>query len=98
MAQNPTELHVGLDAQFTQNACSTHSVNWNEPGRSIFLRVRLAKTQISLRICAVWSESSQATLWVTKDPKPLQEASEDSGQTMQMRRLICVFAGCTTIL
>ena len=56
------------------------------------------KTQISLGICPVWSESSLsawrnlgslATHWVH---------SEDSDQTGQMPRLIWVFAGCIVIL
>ena len=59
--------------------------------------VRPAKTQISLGIRPVWSESSQstrrklgylATHWVH---------SEDSNQTGRMPRLIRVFAGSTVI-
>ena len=52
-----------------------------------------AKTQISLRIRAVWSESLQNTLWIDKDPKRLQADSEDFDQIVWMRRLIWVFAG-----
>ena len=60
--------------------------------------VRPAKTQISLGICPVWSESllsawrklgSLATHWAH---------SEDSDQTGRMPRLIWVFAGRTVIL
>ena len=60
--------------------------------------VRPAKTQISLGIHPVWSESSLsawrklgslATHWVH---------SEDSDQTGWMPRLIWVLAGCTVIL
>ena len=60
--------------------------------------VHPAKTQISLGICPVWSESSLsawrklgslATHWVH---------SEDSDQPGQMPRLIWVFAGCTVIM
>ena len=60
--------------------------------------VRPAKTQISLGICPVYSESSLsawrklgslATHWVH---------NEDSDQTGQMPRLIWVFAGRTLIL
>ena len=61
------------------------------------MSVRPAKTQISLGICPVWSESSLsprnlgclATHWAH---------SEDSDQTGQMPRLIWVFAGRTLIL
>ena len=60
--------------------------------------VHPVKTQISLGICPVWSESllsawkklgSLATHWVH---------SEDSDQTGRMPRLVWVFSGCTLIL
>ena len=35
------------------------------------------KTQISLCIRAVWSESLHGILWVTKDPKRIQAYNED---------------------
>ena len=54
-----------------------------------------AKTQINLHIIAVWSESSLGILWVAKEAKYLHAASEDSDQTVRMRRLIWLFAGCT---
>ena len=54
-----------------------------------------AKTQTSLNIRAVWSESSQE-LWVAKDPKRLPTDSEDSDQPARMRRLIWVFTGRTS--
>ena len=56
------------------------------------------KTQISLGICSVWSESSLCAQWVAKDPRFLHADSKDSDQTGQMPRLIWVFAGCTVIL
>ena len=43
--------------------------------------VRPAKTQISLGIHPVWSESSLSTHWVAKDPSFLHTDSEDSDQT-----------------
>ena len=57
-----------------------------------------AKTQISLGICPVWSESSLCTQLVAKDPSFLHADSEDSNQTGGMPRLICIFAGCPVIL
>ena len=42
------------------------------------LHVRLAETQISLRIRAVWSESSQGALLVAKDRKRLQQADNEN--------------------
>ena len=67
--------------------------------------VRPAKTQISLGIHPVWSESSLCVQWVAlcaqwvaKDPSFLLADSEDSDQTGRMPRLIWVFAGHTLIL
>ena len=60
--------------------------------------VRPAKTQLSLGIRPVWSESSLCAQWVAKDPSFLHADSEDSDQTGRMPRLIWVFAGCTIIL
>ena len=57
-----------------------------------------AKTQISLGIRQVWSESSLGTQWVAKDPSFLHTDSEDSDQTGPMSRLIWVFAGRTLTL
>ena len=62
------------------------------------MSVRPAKTQISLGIRPVWSESSLCTQWVAKDPRFLHADSEDSDQTGRMPRLIWVFAGRTLIL
>ena len=55
--------------------------------------VHPAKTQISLGIRPVWSESSLCAQWVAKDPSFLHADSEDSDQTGRMPRLIWVFAG-----
>ena len=60
--------------------------------------VRRAKTQISLGIRPVWSESSLYAQWVAKDPSFLHADSEDSDQTGWMTRLIWVFAGRRLIL
>ena len=50
-----------------------------------------AKTQISLGIRPVWSESLLCALWVATVPMLLHADSEYSDQTARMRRLICVF-------
>ena len=60
--------------------------------------VHPTKTQISLGICPVWSESSLCAQWVAKDPTFLHADSEDSDQTGQMPSLIWVFTGRTVIL
>ena len=54
--------------------------------------MRPAKTQISLCIRPVWSESLLCTLWVAKDQNFLHVDSEDADQTGRMPRLIWVFA------
>ena len=60
--------------------------------------VRPAKTQISLGIHPVLSESSLCAQWVAKDPSFLHADSEDSDQTGRIPRLIWGFAGRTAIL
>ena len=69
----------------------------NEPphDKTNKVTVRSAKTQISLGIHPVWSESSLCAWWVAKDPRFLHAGREDSEQTGQMPRLISVFTGCT---
>ena len=57
--------------------------------------VRPAKTQISLGIRPVWSESSLCAQWVAEDPSFLHVNSKDSDQTGRMLRLIRVFTGRT---
>ena len=59
------------------------------------MSVRPAKTQISLGIRPIWSESSLCAQWVVKDPSFLHADSEDFNQTGQKPRLIWVFAGRT---
>ena len=62
-----------------------------------FWYVRPTKTQISLRIRAVWSESSLSA-WRNFASLAIQKApSEDSDQTARMRRLIRIFAGRTCL-
>ena len=62
------------------------------------MNVRPAKTQISLGIRPVWSESSLCTQWAAKEPRFLHEDSEDSDQTERMSRLIWVLARRTLTL
>ena len=56
-----------------------------------FRHVRPAKIQISLRIRAVWSESSLGVFWISKDAKFLHADNEDSDQTARVCRLIWFF-------
>ena len=62
------------------------------------MTMRPAKTQISLGIHPVWSESSLCAQWVAKDPRFLHADSKDSDQTGRTPRLIWVFAGRTATL
>ena len=62
------------------------------------MSVRPAKTQISLGIHPVWSESLLCTQWIAKDPRFLHADSEYSDQTGRMPRLIWVFAGRSQIV
>ena len=57
--------------------------------------VRPVKTQISLSIRPVWSESLLCAQWIAKDPMFPHADSEDSNQTGWIPRLIWVFAGRT---
>ena len=61
-----------------------------------FVHVHPAMIQISLRIRAVWSESSLSADLIAKDAKFLHADNEDSNQTARMRSLIWVFVGCTS--
>ena len=66
--------------------CTTKLTKWH---------VRPAKTQISLCIHTVWSESLLSAHWVATDPRFLHADSKDSDRTGRMPRLIWVFTGCT---
>ena len=73
---------------------TVHFLTLNEPKRQkqIFWFARPTKTQISLRIRAVWSESLLFA-WRKFASLGIQNAlSEDSDQTARMRRLIWIFA------
>ena len=71
----------------------------NEPphDKTNKMTVRLAKTQISLGIRPVWSQSLLCAQLVVKDQNFLHADSEDSDQTGRMPKLIRVFAGRTVI-
>ena len=61
--------------------------------------VQPAKIQISLRIRAVWSESSLCAFWITTEATVPHTYNEDSDQTARMCRLIWVFVRrtCQTV-
>ena len=58
--------------------------------------VRLAKTQISLGICQVWSESSLCAQWVVKDPTFLHAADAQADLSLRWAHMpFCSFFSCT---
>ena len=63
---------------WTQSENKIWAASWQNPTN---WSVRPAKTQISLGIHPVWSESSLYTQWVAKDPSFLHADSEASDQT-----------------
>ena len=62
------------------------------------ISVRPAKTQISLGICPVWSESLLCTQWVAKDPSFPHADSEYSDQIGRMPRLIFAWRTLTLLV
>ena len=91
-----TPWRVNIVSSKYQEHHQQHNEPWHDKTNK--MSVRPAKTQISLGIRPIWSESSLsawrklgslATHWVH---------SEDSDQTGRMPRLIWVFAGRTVIL
>ena len=67
-------------------AATTENVHWD---------VCPAKTQIRLRIRAVWSEFSLGAYWIAKDVRFFPAENEDSDQTARILRLIWVLVGRT---
>ena len=72
-------------------------MNWSSfssryPAKGTSWHVRPLKTQISLRIRAVRSESSMWAQWRAKGPTSFQVENWDSDQTVWMRRLIWIAA------
>ena len=54
--------------------------------------VHPAKTQISLGIRPVWSESSLCAHWVAKDPRFLHADSEDSSDWVDAQTILLVLS------
>ena len=98
----PSVIHITRNSMaaaihffLTWNTQSRHEPRHDKTNK---MAVRPAKTQISLGIYPVWSESSLCAQWVAKDPRFLHADSEDSDQTGRTPRLIRVFAGRTLTL
>ena len=103
MRQRPAVLPTGRGIEdissvqpYSLTRLSIWATTWHDKTNK--MSVRPAKTQISLGIRPVWSETSLCTQWVAKDPRFLHADSEDSDQTGRMPRLIWVFTGPTVIL
>ena len=70
--------------------CNVWTVTWeNVPSE----KVPLTKTQINMRIHAIWSESSLSAWWNYLSLAVKNAPSEDSDQPARMRRLIWIFTG-----
>ena len=67
---------------------------WTIPWQNQQNDVCPAKTQISLGIRPVWSESSQCTQWVAEDPMFPHVESEDSDQTSLGAHVILLVLSC----
>ena len=81
------------------NVCFWSLITYEPPrDKTNNVAVRPAKTQISLGIHPVWSESSLCAQLVAKGPSFFHADSEYSDQTGRMPRLIWVFAGRTLTL
>ena len=82
---------------YTGSKCTTGK--YQQMSRKVrkrtFGHVHPAKIPISLRIRAVWSESSLGAIWITRDIKFIQADIGNSDQIARMRRVIWAFVGCT---
>ena len=66
-----------------------HRNEWRH-SNSYNLHMCKGKTQISLYICAVWSDSLPCALWIAKGPKILHAMSQDADQTARMCMMVWV--------
>ena len=75
------------------NLCFSVAYSNSNVSQRTFWRARPTKSQISMRICAVWLASSLSA-WRNFVSLAIQNAPcEDSDQTARMRSLILIFAG-----
>ena len=81
-------IHSGLKERKCQTWNKQTQIIQPQHEKNNKMSVRPAKTQISLGIRPVWSESSLCAQWAAKDPSFLHADSEDSDQTGRMHRLI----------
>ena len=89
------ESHWGcVFNEYPQSVLWRNKQNYHQrPSLPVPLPVCPAKTQISLGIHPVWSESSLSAHWAVKVSRFLHVDSEDSDQKGQMPNLIWVFSG-----
>ena len=78
-------MKTRIHRSFQLNHFWSFVLNKIEPPRDKIneMSVHPAKTQISLGIRPVWSESSLCAQWVAKDPSFLRADSEDTDQAVQ---------------
>ena len=89
------ESHWGcVFNEYPQSVLWRNKQNYHQrPALPVPLPVCPAKTQISLGIHPVWSESSLSAHWAVKVSRFLHADSEDSDQKGRMPSLIWVFTG-----
>ena len=89
------ESHWGcVFNEYPQSVLWRNKQNYHQrPSLPVPLPVCPAKTQISLGIHPVWSESSLSAHWAVKVSRFLHADSEDSDQKGRMPSLIWVFTG-----
>ena len=92
-----SHFYIYVDICHKQNVWSKEFMSRNVRKRT-FGHVHPAKIQISLRIGAVWSESSLSGFWIANDATLIHADNEDPDQTARMRRLIWVIAGRTSFI
>ena len=91
------QSHVQIDSEHLFHSLLLFLI-WTASWQNQQCGVRPTKTQISLGIRPVWSESSLCAQWVAEGPSFPHADSEDSDQTGRMPRLIWVFARRTLTL
>ena len=89
-APAPTGCVVWVDElTITSCPCYQHYAAWNSLSHLMTKPTKWhvcpAKTQISLGICPVWSESSLCTQWVAKDPRFLHADWVDAQADLGLR-------------
>ena len=85
-------IHIIIQTWTNNTRALTYKPN-RQKTYFVLSNVRTAKIQISLRIRASWSESSQCAFWLAKDAKFLHADNKHSDQIAWVCKVIWVFVG-----